>query len=101
MEMRLMLPCLRAVVLKHVHSDYTKRLSGSMSNFSYKRVHALDFGALDVENRFAMFSGNHQHGTALILPLIDFRNRMFVLGNECTFPRARQIVAEAAVGILG
>ena len=81
-----MLARLCAIVLKDVHSDGAKRLCGSFAYVSHKGVHGFDLSSLDVEDGFTMTSGDHQHRSTFILPLVHFCNRIFVFGNERTFP---------------
>jgi len=86
MKVRFMLARVCAVVLKHVHSDGAKRLCGSFAYVSHKGVHGFDLSGLDVEDGFSMTSGDDQHRSTFILPLVHFRNRIFVLGNERACP---------------
>jgi hypothetical protein len=62
-----------------------------------KAIHSPDFLMVDIENRLAMLPGNYEHGSALILTLVDFRHGMLVFGNECALTRSLKILAKAAL----
>jgi hypothetical protein len=62
-----------------------------------KAIHSPDFLLVDIENRLAMFPGDDEHGSALVLPLVHFRHRVLVLGDECALTRSLKILAKAAL----
>ncbi len=95
-KVRLMLSATSAVVLKDVHSPSIKGSGGCARDLLHKTVDALDLIAPNVQNGLAMISWNDEHCPAFVLTLVDFGYCVLVLGNNRTFSRAGEVVAEAA-----
>ena len=100
-QMWLMLPRFDAVVLIHIQSNCSESFRSCLSDFAYQAVYALDLCALNFQNRLAMLPRNDQHGSSLILALVNLCDGVLVIRNECTFTRAGQVVAKTAGRVRG